>query len=39
MEVMMHPRVQKYLNDSGTKERFIKHLEKLADDPYNSRSG
>ncbi|NMG83488.1 MAG: type II toxin-antitoxin system RelE/ParE family toxin [Methanosarcinales archaeon] len=36
---MMHPRVQKYLNDSGAKERFIKHLEKLADDPYSSRSG
>ena len=39
MQVMMHPRVQKYLEDSGAKDRIIKHLEKLADDPYNSRSG
>ena len=36
---MIHPRVQKYLDDSGTKERFKTRLEKLADDPYNSRSG
>ena len=39
MEVMIHPQVQRYLDDSGAKERFIKHLEKLVDDPYNSRSG
>ena len=38
MEVMIHPQVQRYLDDSGAKERFIKHLEKLVDDPYNSRS-
>ena len=39
MEVMIHPQVQRYLDDSGAKERFIKHLEKLVDDPNNSRSG
>ena len=36
---MIHPRVQKYINESGEKERLIKHLQRLADDPYNSRSG
>ncbi len=29
----------KYLNISVEKERLKKHLEKLADDPYNSRGG
>ena len=36
---MIHPWVQKYLDDSGAKERLQNHLEKLVDDPYNSRSG
>ena len=39
MEIMIPPRVQKYLNESGEKERLIKHLKRLVDDPYNSRSG
>ena len=38
MEIMIHPRVKKYLNESGQIERLIKHLKKLADDPYYSRS-
>ncbi|MEA3458896.1 MAG: type II toxin-antitoxin system RelE/ParE family toxin [Candidatus Thermoplasmatota archaeon] len=38
MEVMIHPRVKKYLNESGEKQRLIKHIKKLADDPYHSRS-
>lgn len=36
---MIHPRVQKYINESSDKERLIKDLKKLASDPYNSRSG
>lgn len=39
MEILLHPRVQKYLDDSGEKERLLKHIKKLADDPYNSMSG
>ncbi|MEA2054315.1 MAG: type II toxin-antitoxin system RelE/ParE family toxin [Candidatus Thermoplasmatota archaeon] len=39
MEIFIHPRVKKYLDESGEKERLIKHLKKLADDPYNKRSG
>ncbi len=39
MEVVIHPRVQKYLENTGEKERLVKHLKRLADDPYNSRSG
>ena len=36
---MIHPRVHKYINESGEKERLIKHIQKLADGPYNSRIG
>lgn len=36
---MIHPRVQKYLNESGEKERLIKHLQRLADDLHSSRIG
>ncbi len=39
MEILLHPRVQKYLNDNGEKERLVKHIRKLAIDPYNPRSG
>ncbi len=39
MEIVIHPRVQKYINNSGEKERLKKHLKKLSEDPYNSRSG
>ena len=38
MEVVLHPRVRKYIDESGEKERIIKHLKLLIDDPYNSRS-
>jgi mRNA-degrading endonuclease RelE of RelBE toxin-antitoxin system len=37
MDIMIHPRVGKYLQDSGEKERLSKHLRKLAEDPYHSR--
>ena len=39
MEVVIHPRVRKYIYESGEKARLIEHLGKLADDPFNSRSG
>ena len=40
MEVVIHPRVQKYLeNHEDEKERLIDHLKKLGDDPYTPRSG
>lgn len=39
MEVLIHPRVKKYLDDSGEKENLIRNLTYLADDPYNKRSG
>ena len=39
MEIMIHPRVQKYINESGEKKRIIKNLKKLAEDPFNARSG
>ncbi len=39
MEIFIHPRVKKYLDESGEKEGLIKHLKKLTDDPHNKRSG
>ncbi len=39
MNVSIHPRVKKYLDDSGEKERLISHLKNLGEDPFNSRSG
>ena len=39
MEVVVHPRVKKYIRGSGEKERLIEHLKDLAEDPYGSRSG
>ena len=36
---MVHPRVKKYLCESGEKQRLIIQLKKLAEDPYHSRSG
>lgn len=36
---MIHPRVQKYINESSEKKRLISHLKKIASDPFNSRSG
>ena len=39
MEVYIHPRVKRYIDESGEKERLTKHLKKLAYDPYSKRSG
>lgn len=39
MKIVVHPRVRKYINESGEKERIVKNLEKFADDPYISSSG
>jgi len=38
METMIHPRVKKFISESEEKERIIKHLKKLAEDPYRSKS-
>ena len=35
---MIHPKVKKYILESGEKERLIRHLKKLAEDPYHPRS-
>lgn len=39
MEIRVHPRVKKYLDKSGEKEKLKEHLRRLTEDPYNSRSG
>ncbi len=39
MEVVLHPRVLKYIIESGEKERIVERLRELANDPYDSRSG
>lgn len=39
MEIMLHPRVKRYLDESGEKERLIEHVKAIAEDPYNKRSG
>jgi len=39
MEIRVHPRVKKYLDESGEKERLKEHLRKLADDPFTPRKG
>ncbi len=39
MEIMLHPRVKKYLEDCAEKEKVIEHIGRLAGDPYNTRSG
>jgi len=39
MKVVIHPRVRKYIYESGERERIIGHLKELASDPFNSRSG
>ena len=38
MEIMIHPRVKKFISESGEKEKIIKHLKNLASNPYYSRS-
>lgn len=35
---MIHPRVHKYIKESSDKERLIRHLKKLGEDPYHCRS-
>lgn len=39
MEIMVHPRVKKYIQGTGEKERIKESLRKLADDPYNKLGG
>jgi mRNA-degrading endonuclease RelE of RelBE toxin-antitoxin system len=39
MEIRIHPRVKKYILESGQKESLILHLKELGKDPYQSRSG
>ena len=39
MDIMIHPRVKKYLDDCADTEELKIHLKRLADDPYTSRSG
>lgn len=39
MGVRVHPRVKKYLDESGEKDRLIKGLQRLGEDPFVSRSG
>ena len=37
MEIMIHPRVNKFISESGEKEKIKKHLKNLADNPYHSK--
>lgn len=39
MEVRVHPDVKEYLDESGEKDRLKEALSRLAEDPYNPRSG
>jgi len=39
MEIVLHPRILKYIRESREKERIVEHLKELANDPYDSRSG
>jgi mRNA-degrading endonuclease RelE of RelBE toxin-antitoxin system len=39
MKVQVHPRVKKYLDESGEKDRLKQGLARLGDDPFTSRSG
>lgn len=39
MQVRVHPRVKKYLDESGEKERLKDGLARLGEDPVTSRSG
>ncbi|HMA83568.1 MAG TPA: hypothetical protein VKP59_05000 [Candidatus Thermoplasmatota archaeon] len=36
MEVMVHPRVKKFINDRQEKKVVIEHLKRLKEDPYPS---
>ncbi|MDM7934723.1 MAG: hypothetical protein QUS08_04955 [Methanothrix sp.] len=39
MQVRVHPRVKKYLDESGDKQRLKDGLASLGEDPFTSRSG
>jgi len=39
MQVRVHPRVKKYLDESGDKQRLKDGLARLGEDPFTSRSG
>ncbi|MFO8050662.1 MAG: type II toxin-antitoxin system RelE/ParE family toxin [Thermoplasmatota archaeon] len=39
MEIMIHPRVKKYILGTGEKERIKESLKKLVEDPYNKLNG
>ena len=39
MDVVIHPRVRKFINRFGEKERIIAHLMELSNDPFNKKSG
>ena len=39
MEIKIHPKVKKYILESGQKDMLVTHLKHLATDPYHSRSG
>ena len=39
MDIMIHPRVRKYIHESGEKERIIPVLERLVHDPCTASSG
>jgi mRNA-degrading endonuclease RelE of RelBE toxin-antitoxin system len=39
MEIQVHPRVKKYLDKSGEKEKLKGYLRRLIEDPYTPRSG
>ena len=36
MEIMVHPRVKKFINNREEKEVIIEHLKRLKEDPYPS---
>lgn len=38
MEIMIHPRVKKFIMECCEKERIIKHLRKLSKDPYIAKA-
>lgn len=39
MQVRVHPRVKKYLDESGEKDRLKEGLAKLGEDPFKPQSG
>jgi mRNA-degrading endonuclease RelE of RelBE toxin-antitoxin system len=39
MDIRVHPRVKKYLDESGEKDRLKQGLAGLGEDPFTPRSG